>query len=321
MTLTRRSQSLVERSRSLAELSPEERRRYAAEAARDRDVERLWHILEAYLSLHGASGARVSPNTLRSYRRGLEVLLEAWGGVNLLRPESDDGVLFVRALEAQQVDEGKGRDGYALATIRNRLAAARTFYKALRWMGATEASPFENVRVARDLTESWDKQAAYSEHEVNLMAAQAKDQEDIVLLYLGAHGGLRVSEMLALAWKDIRFDVGELLVRQGKGRKAAWVSLSPTLQLELRRLPRSRDKVLSLTSWYGVYYRVRQMALKAGVPFLGIHALRHTAGTKLYEQTESLGVVADHLRHANVETARRYAKARSKRVKKALESW
>ena len=313
---------LVGQSRSVIELSQEERRRLAVEAARDRDGETLWELTQAYLVLHGRSGAQVSVHTLRSYKKGLGSLLDAWEGENLLRPRADQGVLYIRSLEARNVDEGKG---YALSTVSNRLAAARTFYKALRWLGATSATPFESVKVAKDLTESWDKQAAYTDVELNLLVLNAVDQQDVVVLYLGAHGGLRASEMLKLKWEHIRFDRSELLVASGKGRKSGWVALSPTLQLELRRLQGERlDKtpyVLRFRSWFAVYNRVRQMALKASVPFLGVHALRHLAGTKLYEQTESLGVVADHLRHADVETARRYTKGRDKQVKKALEGW
>lgn len=314
-----RNLDLMARTRHIAELSAEERRRFALEAVRDRDKERLWEITQAYLVLHGRSGSKISPHTLRSYKRGLELLLEAWSGENLLRPSEDQGLLYVRMLEAEGLDQ----DSYAHATVRNRLAAARIFYRALRWLKATEATPFDGVQAARDLSNSWEQQAAYQETEFNLLLLNAKDEQDRLILYLGAHAGLRVSEMLKLEWRHIRFDRSELLVDGGKGGKSAWVSLSPSLELELlRQKPETTARrVLSLRSWFGIYERVRQMCLRASVDFLGVHALRHLAGSKLYEQTESLGIVADHLRHASMETARRYAKDRSKKVKKALESW
>ena len=39
-----------------------------------------------------------------------------------------------------------------------------------------------------------------------------------------------------------------------------------------------------------------------------IHALRHSAGTRLYEATGDIYMVAHHLRHSAVQTAAVYAK-------------
>ena len=40
---------------------------------------------------------------------------------------------------------------------------------------------------------------------------------------------------------------------------------------------------------------------------LTIHSLRHSAGTRLYEATRDIQVIARHLRHAQVQTASIYA--------------
>jgi hypothetical protein len=65
------SLSLLERTRDLATMSEDELKRLAAEAARDRDAQALWALLEAHLTLHGSAGSRVSRHTLEAYRRGL----------------------------------------------------------------------------------------------------------------------------------------------------------------------------------------------------------------------------------------------------------
>jgi integrase/recombinase XerC len=109
---------LRERTRSLAMMSEEELHRFAVEAARDRDGEKLWTLTGAHLTLHGASGSRVSPHTLEAYRRGVGELLKAWEGENLLRPLRSAGVLWVRELEGR----------YKPATVRVRVAAAKALY-------------------------------------------------------------------------------------------------------------------------------------------------------------------------------------------------
>lgn len=73
-------------------------------------------------------------------------------------------------------------------------------YRALRWAGATEADPFRDVRIPKDLTPGIVKRPPYSEDEV----ADVLPQTDVLaklLIFLIAHAGLRISEALALEWK------------------------------------------------------------------------------------------------------------------------
>ena len=48
-------------------------------------------------------------------------------------------------------------------------------------------------------------------------------------MLLGAHAGLRVSEMTALKWQDVNLSEAVLRVVAGKGGKTARVYLTPTL--------------------------------------------------------------------------------------------
>ena len=94
--LVRHSGDLMARTRDLATLSDEDLKRFAAQAARDRDIEALWALTEAHLTLHGAAGSRVSVKTLEGYRRYGRKLVEAWASEALLRPSRNAGVLWVR---------------------------------------------------------------------------------------------------------------------------------------------------------------------------------------------------------------------------------
>ena len=80
-------------------------RRYAVEAAGQRDVEKLWRLTEAHLTLHGASGVATSRHTLRAYRRGIVELVGLWAGESLLRPTRDAGPLYVQRLRAGDRDD------------------------------------------------------------------------------------------------------------------------------------------------------------------------------------------------------------------------
>jgi hypothetical protein len=75
------SKTIQDRSRAWTTLEPGELRRRAVEAALDRDLETLWAITEAHLCLLG----QPSVHTLRAYKTGLGVTLEALSGENVLR--------------------------------------------------------------------------------------------------------------------------------------------------------------------------------------------------------------------------------------------
>lgn len=345
-----RSTDTLARAESWAGLPPEELKRRAAGAAANRDAEQLWALTEAYLFLHGSRGAKVSRHTLRTYRRGVLDLVEAWAGENLLRPSRDAGVVYMRRLEARPApsaaqppkakraatarpDDGAD-EPLSPASLQVKLAAARTLYKALRWAGATEARPFDDVRVAKDPTPAWEKRRPYTDDEVEALLEFADPAEKIIVL-LGAHAGLRISEMTDLRWTDLDLERGQLRVRSGKGGKAATVSLTKRLRDALSDLRlvamsgqngknRQRDSGLVLP-WAADHARRRfkHVCALAGVEYVsaGVHGLRHGAGTRYYRQTGDLGRVAAHLRHADIQTTRIYAKISAQSIGEDIEDW
>ena len=302
--------SLVVRAGRWASLSEEDRRRRAVEAAAARDVAELWSLTEAWLTLYGASGAKVSVNTLQAYERGVRVLVEHWTGENLLRPARDAGALFLRGLEGE---------GLSAATVRVRLAAAKALYKALRWAGTTKAVPFADAHAGKEVTPAHEKRQPYSEAEMARLLGAAEGS-DLLMVLLGAHAGLRVSEMTALQWRDVDFQTRKLVVKKGKGGKTRRVSLSNTLTQALWE-QRGEGRVLAVGSRSRAYRRLRNLCLEAGVDPKGVHALRHYTGTRLYRVTRDLNEVANTLGHASIETARVYAKYDRAVEKDAVSDW
>ncbi|CAA9565514.1 MAG: hypothetical protein AVDCRST_MAG86-1021 [uncultured Truepera sp.] len=304
--------SLLQRTRDLATMSEDELRRFSSEAARDRDDAALWALTEAHLTLHGSSGSRVSNHTLSAYRHAISGLLEDWQGENLLRPSRNAGVLWVRELEGR----------FKSASVRVHLAGAKALYAAFRWSGATDAAPFADVKVAVDKTPSWEKRDAYTSTEVHWLE-RCSEGPTLLVILLGAHAGLRVSEMTALKWEHVNLGDGTLRVVAGKGGKSARVYLTPTLiqALEAVALEERSGYVLPCRSRQAVYERLEVACRQAKVKFKGVHALRHASGTRLRDETGDLALVADHLRHSSLDTARGYAKANNVQLKRALGEW
>ena len=293
-------------------LVPAERRRTAMQAARDHDAATLWSLTEAWLRSFGRVGAAVSPATIRSYRAGVHVLLGAWTKEDPLRPGPDAATIYLRQLE---------RRGLAPSTIQARLAAARGLYAALRWCRAVVADPFADCHDPRETTPAWDKRMPYGDDEVAALV-QVAGPADRVLVLLGAHAGLRAQECADLRWAEVHLARRGVLVRRGKGGKQRLVALSASLRQALATLPRRADGfVLGYRTAGSAWRHMLGLCALADVTARGMHALRHTAGTRLYAETHDLEATARHLGHSKLETTRIYAKWSDRQLRETIGRW
>jgi len=308
----------LQRAAGWAGLADGERRRRAATAAQAHDVAALLDLADCHLTLYGKSGARASAHTRRAYAGGVRALLDAWREENLLHPGRNAGVLWMRGLETA---------GASASTARVRLAAARTLYRALRWAGATDAEPFGDARPAPDKTAAWDKRQPYPDSDIAKLLGAADPLERAIVL-LGAHGGLRVSEMCDLRWADIAGDT--ITVRNGKGGKRRVVQVSGSLREAMvtlcpptgNTIPTERtNAVLGGLDADQVRYRLERLCVKCGVQYLGLHALRHSCGTRIVREGGDLDRAARHLGHSSIETTRVYAKWSSDALERQLGGW
>ncbi|HEX7004587.1 MAG TPA: site-specific integrase [Trueperaceae bacterium] len=331
--LSRSLTSSLERARSLLSMSSEDRRHFAARAVNERDHQALWELTEAYLTRR-----QVSRHTISSYRKGVMTLLDAWSGVNLLRPRREDAELYVLDLMAPDRpvdanDRNKYEDGRRLkykplspASVRSRVSAAKALYDALRWTEVTDADPFDDVTLPKLRSKAVERarEKSYTPQELAMMAKVCNDWDDRLILLLGAHGGLRASEMLALRWEDVDLHRGRLTVKFGKGGTTASVTMSEQLLENLRKLRgalfpagRASGFILDTRSRSSLYKRLERLWTDAFVvqgkevpPFTkGVHGLRHHAGVAYARETSDLRKVRDHLRHASMSSTEVYMAA------------
>jgi integrase/recombinase XerC len=319
-----------------AQLSEGGRHRDAVRAAQMRDHEALWALTQSWLITHGRKGGMLSPRTLARYRRalvpvnaersralGLETpLLIAWRQENLLHPARLAGTRWLRALEAA---------GAKPSTVQVMLAAGRALYAALRFCGATEADPFKDVHPAPDPTARHEKRAAYSDDELESLLAVAEGEEQLVVLLAG-YGGLRAEELCRLRWSDVDLRNRRLVVAHGKGGKQRTIPLATRLYRALGAAARLTPYVLALTpervseeteqSRYNrLYHRQKRLCRRAGVPERALHAARHSAGTRLYEETSDVQLVSQMLGHAQISTSTTYIKRSDRKLAAAMERW
>ncbi|HLF73689.1 MAG TPA: tyrosine-type recombinase/integrase [Anaerolineales bacterium] len=96
--------------------------------------------------------------------------------------------------------------------------------------------------------------------------------------------GARASEMLSVTLNDIDLITGEVLIRQGKGRKARYCFLGEVARRSLRQYLKLRNdtcKALWVTddgegalSYWGLKSDLRRLAEKAHVPCPSVHSFR-----------------------------------------------
>src|SRR5690625_3066904 len=121
---------------------------------------------------------------------------------------------------------------------------------------------------------------------------------------------MRVDEAQSQTVRDVNQTAGTLKVRQGKGRRDRTVHLSDALRGTLTTLQAESDPEgpgLPYRTATRARQRLKRVCEQAGVPYLGLHSLRHYCGTRLYRITSDLRVAARHLGHSSTTTAAIYA--------------
>lgn len=330
MTLDIYRGSSLARSREWTGLGDDELKRRAVKAAGEKDQAELLSLTLAYLHHAGGSGMLTSLHTVKAYRTGVRQFL-TWAEMNavsLLKPGRHDGQNYVNELISA---------GRAPAGVQLKVAAAGSLYRALRWAGATQANPFDDVHIVKDRTPGIVKRPPYTDDEI-LDVLQTADPQASFLLLVTAHAGLRISEALNLKWSDLNIEARQLRVTAGKGRKSRVVALSTSLVRAARNYQTlygpggelaqdgyrtsPPEYVFRFSDSETARYHMKKAFLRAGVKFRGFHPGRKYAGTRLLQQVKDFGRVAAHLGHESIDTTRKgYAALPVDDLKEDLRGW
>lgn len=159
-----------------------------------------------------------------------------------------------------------------------------------------------------------------SELEVQTMITLETDPRNRLILRLLYSGGLRVSELSTLKWKDLkeRGESGQVTV-YGKGRKTRTVLLRQDVWLELMRLKGDRDldepvfrsKKGGHINRHQLWRIVSLAAKRAGLEGnVSPHWLRHAHASHSLDRGAPIHLVQQTLGHESVATTSRYLHAR-----------
>jgi integrase/recombinase XerD len=210
----------------------------------------------------------------------------------------EDATRFLASLERER--------GASASTINQAVSALRFLF--MRVLGR-EAPLTRRPRSDRRLP------GVLSREEAMRVVAAPRNLKHRALLALAYSGGLRVSEIAALAVSDIDPLRGVILVRNGKGRKDRYTILAIRTKRLLEAYidlynPREwlfegqKGGHLSARSIQEVFNRAKN---KAGITkSVSIHSLRHSFATHLLEDGTDIRYIQELLGHTNAKTTQVY---------------
>ena len=277
-----------------------------------------------------------SPHTIRDYRSTLKHFANDYlqANENTLMMDIDfDQFIGYPAWLAQR--------GLKNASIRAYLAAVKYFLNWLIIPKYIEADQSQMSRFEQAI------HIAVAKHESRLpkiprddavdeMIKWAKESEvwepirsrNIAMIYVLAHSGLRIGELVALKVEDIDFEERTIRVLAGKGdadRNAELSTETMAALLEYWQMRRwsepsdpafaRHDKKVSKRHVAITSTNARAALKKVGD--INPHAFRHWFATTMLEATEDITIVQKSLGHKNVATTLIYAKVKDSRVKDA----
>ena len=235
--------------------------------------------------------------------------------------------------------------GFVLSEIGSRSVGSAQFVVCglrafLRYAFATGRTGTE-LAAAVPTVASWSSSAvpqSISERQVKALLRScdrrtAFGRRDYAAMLLMVRLGLRTGEVAALELADIDWRAGDLIVR-GKGSRierlplpadvgeaiAGWVRRGRPACDSRRVFTRVRAPHQGL-SVGGVAAIVKAAGLRAEIPDVHAHRLRHTAATRMLAGGADLVEIGQVLRHASVLTTSIYAKVDHDRLRPLARPW
>ncbi len=242
-----------------------------------------------------------SDETIKSYRWTMDLTMRILGA------ETDP-----RSVVREDLEHCLGRWTVSNSTKAIRISTWRSYFK---WLAERQGCSNPAIDMERPKKQTpVRKRIAPREFEAILDACD-RDLDRLLILTLG-HTGIRISEFLALEWRDIDFGHGahgELIVRSGKGKKGRAVPLTPRLsEFLLSYQPVHADPYQRLCKWgkSNARKRITLLADRAGYygP-IGPHDFRRFLLREYTAKRKDIREAQQIAGHADIKTTQKYTGA------------
>lgn len=282
-------------------------------------------------SYKGRTARGIRSETIDAYGRELGFKRDDEGAWAQIEPPCGAVEFFGRSL-LTEIDPGRIRAyathvesrGVRPNTVRLAMAPVKLLLATavedgkIRWNPSAGLRLTNNTEVLDEDGAEVEKAKALSADELTALLATVADEFQLLVHFL-AHTGLRVSEALGLQWWDITFGKpSSFKVRRRLSRGALkppkstfgkrTLKLSPAMSKALwdaqKKRPNADPKALVFQRLDGreldrhVVFRVVKSAAKvAGVPWAGVHTLRHTCASTLFRSGWNPAQIQRYLGH------------------------
>lgn len=307
----------------------------------------LFPLVHDYLLIYLPKQRNVSPNTIRSYRKALEELLDyvkenekiPLGSVTFEHLTAERILSFLAYLESER--------SCSVGTRNTRFAAIRAFmdYAAdhditlVATLNKLKKIPFQkpdNFQAIQYM--SMDAITAIVQQPDDSTAKGLRDRFFMILLY---DTGARVQEVLDIKLCDFQLGHTPKVTLFGKGRKTRVV---PLMEKTVRHLQKymsifhpDADQAMDAPLFYSIthgemrpltarmiHYILQKYGEKARLVCPAVpekvhaHQFRHSRAMHLYQEGMDLTLVSQWLGHSQLETTQIYAHADTEHKRKAI---
>jgi site-specific recombinase XerC len=267
-----------------------------------------------------------SHHTIRQARRHTALLVRFLGEREIAEVTHQHVAQFLVSAMAMRTTDGREKKPTSANAVRS---AVRTFFG---FAHAAGLAPTNAARLVRRAMCGPPVPRALSDGErERLLSALAEaqsvaDRRDRVLVHLMLGSGLRLGSAVGLDIEDVDLGTGELRLRRMKGRREDIAFVPGPVLVMLREHLAGRAAGPVFLGAGGermgvrqVHRRLAEWGLRAGVPGLHPHRLRHTFGTRIYGASRDLLLTARALCHRDVSSAAIYARVADPAVRAAIE--
>lgn len=309
----------------------------------------LFPLIHDYLKIYLPKQRNVSPNTILSYRKALEELLDyvkeceqvPLSSISFEHLTADTIFSFLEYLELEQ--------GYSIPTRNARFAAIRAFmdYAAdhdvtlIASVNKLKKVPFK--KPANTATVDYMSMAAITAIIEQPDANTPKGLRDRLFIMLLYDTGARIQEVLNIKLSDLQLGRLPKVTLFGKGRKTRVVPLMEKTAQHLKSYLSVFHENAAHDSDAPLFYsvihgnrqclsdrRIRYMLQKYGKQARCVcsevpekvypHLFRHSRAMHLYQEGMDLTLVSQWLGHSQLETTQLYAHADTEHKRRAIEA-
>lgn len=302
------------------------------------------NLLQKFFLKRMMTQKQASPETIKSYRDTFRIYIEYVSIVHKCPPHK----IELEHMEAEYIigflEYLSNERGNQTKTINNRLAAIHSFLHFLSF-----EKPEYSASIQRSLMIPYQKAEKrqvdfLTKEEVDALLdacsmKEALGRRDRLMVLILYNTGVRVSELLSLRCRDIRFDVsgtaGYIHVT-GKGRKERRIPLWKVTASYIKKYIEEHDLKLEEKLFInhtgddltrsGVRYRINCLTEKAAETFVGLrdkrispHTFRHSTALHLLQSGVDISTIAIWLGHESISTTHKYMEADIDMKQKTLE--